>query len=207
MTDKWADYLISAVRYNTAGTHIDKVQVREDQGEKVGSAEQRGATKVVSSLEADNTFVTIVKATTDKWHFGARSRSSRSRGRNTSVPMRTQLRKTTSEDCRDFRPAISVVYLNEIHMSGRAGHQHVTAVRWRNPSTGACGNSTRTEMVKWIQNGGKVYLRYGKADVKVSVVKANPPYLRSHADGTWNDNLLTLPRYSAMGAVIGLRRA
>ncbi len=27
MTDKWADYLISAVRYHAAETHIEKVQV------------------------------------------------------------------------------------------------------------------------------------------------------------------------------------
>jgi hypothetical protein len=36
MADKWADYLISAVRYDAAGTHIDKVRVHEDEGEKVG---------------------------------------------------------------------------------------------------------------------------------------------------------------------------
>ena len=31
--------------------------------------------------------------------------------------------------------------------------------------------------------------------VKVGVVDATPPYLRTHADGVWTDNLLALPRY------------
>ena len=38
MTDKWADYLISAVRYNAAETHIEKVRVHVDEGDKVGGA-------------------------------------------------------------------------------------------------------------------------------------------------------------------------
>lgn len=74
MTEKWADYLISAVRYNAAETHIDKVQVREDQGDSVGSASTVERTTVVSRLEAGNTFVTIVKGTSDKWQRGAKVR-------------------------------------------------------------------------------------------------------------------------------------
>jgi hypothetical protein len=88
-----------------------------------------------------------------------------------------------------------VVYIAEIHMSGGTGHQHIASVRWRNPSTGDCGSSTRAVMVEWIEGGGLAYLRYGTTDVKVGVWKADPPYLRTYADKTWNDNLLSLPRY------------
>lgn len=35
---KWADYLISEVRFNTAGTHIDKVRTHVDNGDSVGPA-------------------------------------------------------------------------------------------------------------------------------------------------------------------------
>lgn len=74
MTDKWADYLISAVRYNAAETHIDKVQVRQDEGDSVGSPSTVERTTVVSRLEAGYTFVTIVKGANDKWQRGAKVR-------------------------------------------------------------------------------------------------------------------------------------
>ena len=31
--------------------------------------------------------------------------------------------------------------------------------------------------------------------MSVGVVDANPPYIRTHADGVWTDNLLALPRF------------
>jgi hypothetical protein len=36
---------------------------------------------------------------------------------------------------------------------------------------------------------------HGIRDVQVLVVNANPPYLRTHADGQWSNNLLALPRF------------
>jgi Protein of unknown function (DUF3892) len=71
MTDKWADYLISAVRYNVAGIHIEEVEVREDKGDEVGPPSAWKRSEVVSSLEAGNTFVTIVKDTNGEWDLGA----------------------------------------------------------------------------------------------------------------------------------------
>ena len=37
----------------------------------------------------------------------------------------------------------------------------------------------------------------GTREVQVGVVhpQYGPPYLRTHADGVWTDNLLALPRY------------
>jgi hypothetical protein len=51
-------------------------------------------------------------------------------------------------------------------------------------------------MVEFIEGGGAVRARdaYGD-DVAVGVVEATPPYIRTHADGVWTDNLLSLPRY------------
>jgi hypothetical protein len=71
MPDKWADYLISAVRYNAAGTHIDKVRVHEDKGETVGSPAIWARSAVVTNLEAGNTFMTIVKNAEGRWNSGA----------------------------------------------------------------------------------------------------------------------------------------
>lgn len=74
MTDKWADYLISEVRYNGAGTHIDQVRVHEDKGEKVGPASTWERTTVVSQLEGGYTFATMTKSADEKWQFGAEVR-------------------------------------------------------------------------------------------------------------------------------------
>jgi hypothetical protein len=89
-----------------------------------------------------------------------------------------------------------VVYITEVHMSGGAGHMHIAAVRWRDPRDGQCGSSTREMMVDWIGNkNGTARVRHGTDDVKVGVVNAKPPYIRTYADGEWSDNLLALPRY------------
>ena len=60
---KWADYGISAVRFNAEGTHIDSVKVHVDYGDGVfGAGEEWARTKVVSAIDDDEkTFVTILK--------------------------------------------------------------------------------------------------------------------------------------------------
>lgn len=49
-------------------------------------------------------------------------------------------------------------------------------------------------MVEFIDNGNSVFVS-GNPDAKVGVVKGTPPYLRTYADGTWTNNLLSLPRF------------
>ena len=71
MADKWADYLISAVRYNAAETHIEKVRVHVDKGDKIGSASDWARSEVITRLEAGYSFVTIVLGSNDKWQLGA----------------------------------------------------------------------------------------------------------------------------------------
>lgn len=91
-----------------------------------------------------------------------------------------------------------MVYVTEVHMSyGGARHEHIAEVRWKDPATGASGSSTRETMVQWIKNDGglaKVQDEAGN-EATVGVVEADPPYIRTYADGVWNDNLLALPRY------------
>jgi hypothetical protein len=71
MAEKWADYVITAVRFNTTGTHIESVQVRPDGGETIGAATTTSRSEVVRLLEADYTFCTATKADNGKWHKGA----------------------------------------------------------------------------------------------------------------------------------------
>ncbi len=68
---KWADYCISAVQYDSNHTHIVKVKVREDQGEKLGPEGVWTREQVVSSIDSGSTFVTILMGPDNKWNKGA----------------------------------------------------------------------------------------------------------------------------------------
>jgi hypothetical protein len=90
-----------------------------------------------------------------------------------------------------------MINVTSVHMVGGSEHQHIGSVRWTNPDTGNSGESTRAKMVEWIRDKKGVAHVHG-ADGSVSqvgVVDANPPYIRTYADGDWNDNLLALPTY------------
>ncbi|KFA90302.1 DUF3892 domain-containing protein [Archangium violaceum] len=90
-----------------------------------------------------------------------------------------------------------MVYITAIRIpSGSNMHEHITAVHWRNPQSGEANACSREQMIDWIdnQNGdARVQSPYG--DVKVDVVRTNPPYLRTIANGRHTDNLLSLPRF------------
>ena len=89
-----------------------------------------------------------------------------------------------------------VVYITAVHMVGGERHEHIAAVRWRNASSGATDESTREAMVRWIRDeNGDARVSDGQHEVRVGVVDASPPYIRTFADNVWTDNLLALPRY------------
>ncbi len=67
---KWADYCISAVRYNAEHTHIVKVKVHTDMGDTLGNDTEWTRTDVVSAIENKKTFVTITRSTDGKWKKG-----------------------------------------------------------------------------------------------------------------------------------------
>ncbi|MEY2565747.1 MAG: hypothetical protein QOE35_276 [Actinomycetota bacterium] len=88
------------------------------------------------------------------------------------------------------------VYITAVHMNGAEDHEHIADVRWENRSTTATGESTRAAMVDWIENqSGDARVADGASYVRVGVVNATPPYIRTFADDKWTDNLLVLPRY------------
>ena len=68
---KWADYLISAVRFNSAGTHIDRVRTHTDNNYTVGLPVEMERTTVVNRLNGGTTFATIYKNNTGNWTLGA----------------------------------------------------------------------------------------------------------------------------------------
>jgi hypothetical protein len=91
-----------------------------------------------------------------------------------------------------------MIYIFAVHMTGAGtGHEHIAAVKWKNPDDGNSGESNRATMVNWIANqNGKAYVCGDSAHIaRVGVINASPPYIRTYADGAWSDNLLALSRY------------
>lgn len=88
-----------------------------------------------------------------------------------------------------------MIHITAVHMVGGELHEHIASVRWRNPTTTATGESTRQQVVDWIRTGGEALVALPPKPVKVGVVDASPPYIRTHADGAWTNNLLALPHF------------
>lgn len=76
-------------------------------------------------------------------------------------------------------------------------HQHITDFKWTDRESGTTGQSAKPAMVTWIDEGGKAYVENGTTTVSVGVVRPSEgdPYLRTHANGVWTDNLLSLPQF------------
>ena len=67
---KWADYLISAVRYDADKTRIEKVKVHQDLGDTVGSPSESTRSTVVANIKSGNSYMTILKGQNGKWKKG-----------------------------------------------------------------------------------------------------------------------------------------
>jgi hypothetical protein len=89
-----------------------------------------------------------------------------------------------------------MVYLvTAVHLEGGERHEHIGRVRWESAVSNETGESSCEEMVEYIDGGGHVFVSQGENAAQVGVVHADPPYIRTYADGVWNDNLLALPTY------------
>jgi hypothetical protein len=92
-----------------------------------------------------------------------------------------------------------MIEITAIHLSGPAKHEHIASLQWRNVQTGATGQSSRQQIVQWLEeskaNQAVVISNDARAYVGIQRHGDGSPYLRTHADGKWNDNLLALPRF------------
>ncbi|ODM73114.1 DUF3892 domain-containing protein [Bradyrhizobium elkanii] len=68
---KWADYVITAVRFNDKHTHIDRVRAWKDNGESLETVQEFTRQTIVKAINDDGiTFVTAFKTTDGKWRKG-----------------------------------------------------------------------------------------------------------------------------------------
>lgn len=76
-------------------------------------------------------------------------------------------------------------------------HEGITDFGWVNEETRAGGESSREQMVNFLENqNGKAYVKNSIGNIAyVGVVTpmVGAKYLRTYADGIWTDNLLSLP--------------
>ncbi|QDE72376.1 MULTISPECIES: DUF3892 domain-containing protein [Myxococcus] len=84
-------------------------------------------------------------------------------------------------------------YITQIRLEGGALHEHIARLRWKEGNE--VGEGSRLELVQWLKAGGDARVQTWPRDVKVEVVDARPPYLRTKANGILTDNLLELPRF------------
>ena len=69
-TVRWADFLISAVRYTADRNRISKARVHEDLGTTVGHPFEESRSDVIKKLEAGKTYCTIIQSTSGNWKKG-----------------------------------------------------------------------------------------------------------------------------------------
>ena len=70
--EKWADYLISAVRYedNMNGKVISYFKIHRDNGDSVGKGSTWTKEEVLNAMQRGETFITISRVNGGKWKKG-----------------------------------------------------------------------------------------------------------------------------------------
>lgn len=72
--------------------------------------------------------------------------------------------------------------------------RHITAVKYRSGS--AVVSCTREQMVSALEQGDTAFVQGQRHQSEVGIYKLDGvKYLRSHADGYWDDNLSSLPTF------------
>jgi len=79
---------------------------------------------------------------------------------------------------------------------GRHSHEAISHYRWRKDTTGEEGIDARLEVITYLENNNeKAYVSAG-GQTAWCAIRTNAygtKYLQTYADGTYNDNLLSLP--------------
>jgi hypothetical protein len=91
------------------------------------------------------------------------------------------------------------IQITNIRFAGAAkNHESISHFRWLNNATGSFETSDKASLVARVSiASNQAFVVAGSVRVAVGVVRPTYglPYLRTHADGYWNDNLLALPTF------------
>jgi len=89
------------------------------------------------------------------------------------------------------------IRITATRLTGGVQHEHISHLWWVNPANNNAGSSTRAAIVDWVEAGGRAFVqeaRTPRSVVAIVTPERGSKYLRTHADGVWNNNLLSLPR-------------
>jgi len=88
-----------------------------------------------------------------------------------------------------------VIYVTATAPSHAASYQGITSFRWLESTGGTAGTSTLAEMLKFLEeDGGRALVAGEDGPAEVGVyTDGTRKYLRTYADGSWNNNLSALP--------------
>lgn len=67
---KWADYIVTAVRFNTHGTHIEWLRCCKDNGDNLGSDQTFSRQQVIDAINKGTTFITAIKGADGRYYPG-----------------------------------------------------------------------------------------------------------------------------------------
>jgi uncharacterized protein DUF3892 len=91
-----------------------------------------------------------------------------------------------------------MIEITAIRLEDGSTHEHITDVLWRSAAT-TLGHCPRQALVDWLgesnENQAVVAGRSGWVHVAVLIRPNRPPYIRTHADGVWTDDLMALPTF------------
>jgi len=90
-----------------------------------------------------------------------------------------------------------LIYITAIQMSGGNQHTHIANVMWLDGANGKADISSTEQMIEFIDKPNTVQIGGRQGPVIVAVIRTpgQKPFLRTHADKQWSDNLLALPRF------------
>jgi Protein of unknown function (DUF3892) len=90
-----------------------------------------------------------------------------------------------------------MIEITAVRLEGGSAHEHIAEVLWEGASSS--GRASIQALVDWLRAGTEnqagVVNETGRAPVRVVTAINAPAYVRTHADGTWTDDLLALPRF------------
>jgi hypothetical protein len=86
--------------------------------------------------------------------------------------------------------------ITHVRFSGYRKNEDIAIYRWRLES-GEQGESDRTAMVAWMEQGNDMVVAVDGAWQQVGIVRmpGTAPFLCAHTGGQWTDGLLQLPMF------------
>jgi hypothetical protein len=93
--------------------------------------------------------------------------------------------------------SVRITCINKDNGNHENPHEAIQYLGWINEKTKVSGKTSRLDMFNWIkEKGGEAYVNNGDGNISIvgtATTARGTKYVRTYANGVWNDNLLQLP--------------